>query len=192
MIRLPDLTTSPAARRAREEIGGAWEQLVAATDQSARRVGTASRRGGKLARRRAAAAALALRGEQPSPWRWWAAGLATGVAVGVAGAVVVGRRVHDTAELRAQAQAMAGTVRQRTGTVAQNAAAGARASIHRARDRFSRGSDDAPDGDRPESAPESVPEAGPEPGLDGQPVTVRQQSQPQPAARAHPRNEPAG
>lgn len=67
MTRLSDLTTSPAARRARGELGTAWEYLLSAADQSARQLGAASRARGVIARRRATAAALALRGEQPSP-----------------------------------------------------------------------------------------------------------------------------
>lgn len=95
MISLRDLATSPSARRVREDAGAVWDQLLAAADQAARRMGTVTRHRGRLARRRAATAALALRGDLPSRWRWWAAGLATGAVAGVAGTVVVSRRLRS-------------------------------------------------------------------------------------------------
>jgi hypothetical protein len=113
MFRSANHVASGAAQRAREEMGDAWAHLLAAAEYGARQAGVATRRQGAIARERAAAAVLALRGEQPpSPWRWLAVGLAAGVAIGSAGALILGRRMQDV-DLEA--------VKQRASAAAANA-----------------------------------------------------------------------
>jgi hypothetical protein len=129
MFRTANHAASNAAQRAREEMGEAWSHLLAAAEQGARQAGETTRRQGALARERAAAAALALRGEQPpSPWRWLAVGLAAGIAIGSAGAVILSRRMQDmdTEAMKQRAEAAVETARERTNEVAHNAAAAAR------------------------------------------------------------------
>jgi hypothetical protein len=140
MFRSANHVASGATQRAREEIGEAWAHLLAAAEHGARQAGVATRRQSAIARDRAAAAALALRGEQPpSPWRWLAVGLAAGVAIGSAGAVILSRRMKevDAEAIRQRATAAAeamreragetiGVVRERTGEATQNAVSTAR------------------------------------------------------------------
>lgn len=118
MFRSANHAAQEAAHRARDEMGEAWTHLLAAAEQGAREAGEKTRRQGALARERAAAAAMALRGEQPpSPWRWLAVGLAAGVAIGSAGAVILSRRMQgmDTETMKERAGTAMGSVRERTG-----------------------------------------------------------------------------
>jgi hypothetical protein len=134
MFRSANDAASQAAQRAREEVGEAWSHLLAAAEQGARQAGETTRRQGALARERAAAAALALRGEQPpSPWRWLAVGLAAGIAIGSAGAVILSRRMQDmdTEAMKQRASEAVEAARERTNEVAQNAAAAARDTASR-------------------------------------------------------------
>jgi hypothetical protein len=95
------------------------------------------------ARRRAQRAARVLRGEDSAAqWRWLAAGLAAGVALGAAGAVAL-RRARQAEDLtpgklvpavREKAGSAVGTLRDGTATVAHRTADGARQTVARARD----------------------------------------------------------
>lgn len=120
MLRSENHTAYTAAQRAREEMGEAWAHLLAAAEHGARQAGVTTRQRGAIARQRATAATMALRGEQPpSPWRWLAVGLAAGIAVGSAGAVILSRRMPDmdTDAVKQRASAAVETVRERTGKV---------------------------------------------------------------------------
>jgi hypothetical protein len=141
MFRSANDAAQEAAHRAREEMGEAWTHLLAAAEQGARQAGETTRRQGALARERAAAAAMALRGEQPpSPWRWLAVGLAAGIAVGSAGAVILSRRMQgmDTDTMKERAGAAMDSMRERTGgaveAVRQRTSEAANTAVSTARD----------------------------------------------------------
>lgn len=174
MTRVTDHISRVSPLRARGELAAAWTHLLDAAGQEARQVGRSSRKPGRVARDRAESAALALRGKRTdTPWRWLAAGLAAGLAIGAVGATVLARAARDTDRTGAdrtadQARVTTAAIRQRAGAGAEavregsraaghNAAATARGTAAKVRDKFSR-QDTATEPESTESRPESAPE----------------------------------
>jgi hypothetical protein len=165
MIRLPDQILARYPRRARTELSAAWEHLLNAAQYGARQVGGSSRRRVAVARERAALARLALGGKPPtSRWRWAGVGLAAGVILGVVGAAAVARRLRDTdpttpeqeradtATVGERVRTAAAAVREQTSAVVHDAAAAARATVDRVREKAT-GNDVARDTEPPSGPP---------------------------------------
>lgn len=110
------------------EFVAAWDHLVRAATLEASQVSRASRRRGRVARDRAAAASLALRGEaSPADWRWFGGGLAGGVVIGAVGVMVLMRGrcgsgpVAEQAHTVADQRRAAAAVRERAGAAVEAA-----------------------------------------------------------------------
>jgi hypothetical protein len=136
-------------QQARRELAASWDHLINAAEHGARQVGHTSRRQGKIARDRVAAARLALLGERPpAPWRWLGAGLTAGLSAGLAisalGARALARRkraADQTATGPAADQTatepatepplpVATIIRERAGAGAEALRDGTRAAVH--------------------------------------------------------------
>lgn len=124
MISSRDRVGSVSPRRTRRELVAAGEHLVSAARHGASQVSQTSRSQTKLARDRATAAAIALRGQSRTSWRWLAAGLTAGLVLGAAAARALaggaGAAAPASTDRTAdQTPAATATIRERTGATAE-------------------------------------------------------------------------
>jgi hypothetical protein len=141
MIRL-DYFPRSRTRQLRRELSAAGEDLRAAAEQNARKVGKRSRRAGKIARDRMASAALALRGQHEPRWPWLATGLAAGLAagavIGAAGAGVTRRWRSEGRTPAQQVESATSALREKAGTAAETVRERANAATTKLRGRDTR------------------------------------------------------